>query len=104
MIAKVTAKLGNMRKPQEFVVTRTDKGRYIVQSDKSIGAFGDDSFGLLNIKGCYFTHLNQELGAKPYQFPAQFVSECIEACVHEGDLIGRSPTTGPVYMGAVTEI
>ena len=100
----VTAKLGNMRKPQEFIVTRTDKGRYMVQSDKSIGWFGDDSKGMLNIKGSYFVHLNPQLGAKPYTFPYDFVASCIAACAREGDLIGASPITGPVYLGKITEI
>lgn len=102
----VIAKLGNMRKPQEFVVYPTsDKGNVIVQSDKSIGAFdiktGD---GVLNTKGCYFPHLNQICGAVPFTFPTEFVLQCIGKQYDEGDLIGTSPITGPVYMGTVKEI
>lgn len=100
----ITAKLSNMRKPQDFIVWRTDKGRYIIQSDKSIGWFGDDSKGMLNTKGSYFPHLSPTLGAKPYTFPPTFVIDCIAACTQQGDLIGASPITGPVYFGSCKEI
>lgn len=103
---QVTAKLGNMRKPQEFVVyPASDKGNVIVQSDKSIGAFdAKTGEGILNTKGCYFPHLNQFCGARPFSFPTEFVIQCIGAQCDTGDLIGTSPITGPVYMGTVTEI
>lgn len=102
----VTAKLGTMRKPQEFVVyPPSDKGRVIFQSDKAIGAFDiKTGEGILNTKGCYFPHLNQALGAQPYTFPQDFVLQCIGAYMGTGSLIGTHPVTGAIYMGTVTEI
>ena len=102
----VTAKLGNMRKPQEFIVYPTsDKGNVIVQSDKSIGAFdAKTGEGVLNTKGCYFPHLNQFLGAQPFTFPTDFVVQCIGKQYVEGELIGTSEICGQVFMGSVTEI
>lgn len=102
----VIAKLGNMRKPQEFVVyPPSNKGNIIVQSDKAIGAFDiKTGEGLLNIKGCYFPHLNRACGAQPYTFPKDFVLQCIGAYTETGSLIGNHPVTGPIYMGTVTEI
>lgn len=103
---QVTARLGNMRKPQDFVVyPPSDKGNIIVQSDKSIGAFDiRTGKGVLNTKGCYFPHLNSICGATPYIFPDAFVLQCIANYQEEGSLIGTHPETGPVYMGKVTEI
>ena len=101
----VEAKLGKMRKPQQFVVQLTDKGNFIVQSDKSIGQFDmNTGHGLLNTKGCYFHHLTKFLGAEEYQFPADFVQQCHAAFALKGDLIGASAETGPVYYGGITEI
>lgn len=102
MIKHVTAKLGTMRKPQDFIVypkTTHDGGLIVVQSDKSIGSFDPETRnGLLNIKGCYFVHLNKFVGAKPFVFPKEFVDACLDAQPHSGDLIGSSPITGPVYV------
>jgi len=104
MIHLIQAKLGNMRKAQEFIAQKTDKGNYLVQSDKSIGMFDTSGEGVLNIKGSYFPHLSPVLGAKPYQFPEWFVAQVKEFYPNEGDLIGASPETGPVYYGGTTEI
>ena len=77
----VTAKIGNMRKPQRFHVSPTDDNRIMIQSDKSIGLFDFRTRqGILNTKGSYFPHLNPSLGAKRYEFPAEFVQACLEAC------------------------
>ena len=102
----VTAKLGNMRKPQEFIVyPRSDRENIIVQSDKSIGSFdAKTGIGVLNTKGCYFPHLQRFCGAVPFTFPTDFVAQCIANEYEKGDLIGIAPITGPVYMGSVTEI
>lgn len=99
----IKAKLGRMRKPQEFTVypkSKNDNGLIIVQSDRAIGQFdpttGD---GILNIKGSGFGHLRYgAYGAVAYQFPGAFVAQCIEAQLKRGDLIGASPITGPVYV------
>jgi hypothetical protein len=73
----VTAKLGTMRKPQEFSVRPMSDGRVIVTSDKSTGTFDPlTGQGVLNQKGAYFVHLSAALGAKPYTYPAEFIAEC----------------------------
>lgn len=105
MIKTVTAKLGNMRKPQTFTVQLTDKGNFIVQSDKSIGQFDmNTGKGLLNTKGSYFHHLTKFMGAQPFQFPEDFVKQCHQCFVLKGDLIGAAPETGPIRYGGITEI
>lgn len=98
---RIQAKLGKMRKPQEFIVYPKQEGsnRVVIQSDKAIAAFNPDTGkGLLNIKGCYFVHLNHLAGAIDYQFPKDFIEACIEARPQSGDLIGYSRITGPVYV------
>ena len=103
-IARVSAKLAGMRKPQEFVVYPRNDGspdRIIVQSDRAIGALGPDGRGILNWRGSgpkYFVHLSRRLGAEPYTFPRSFVLMCQEARPNSGDLIGASPETGRVYV------
>jgi hypothetical protein len=92
----VRARLGNMRKPQEFIVARTDRGNYIVQSDKSIGEFDPATGkGVLNTRGSYFPHLSRALGAKPYTFPPEFVQEAQERRAYVGEEIGP----GMYYAG-----
>lgn len=93
-------KLGNMRKAQEWIVTCTDKGNVIVQSDKSIGSFNPMNGGLgkLNTKGAYFVHLAT---AQPFQFPADFMQACMSSVmVKPGDTLGG----GCVIYGGTTEI
>ena len=99
----IKAKLGNMRKEQEFIVyPKSDKDNIIVQSDKSIGAFNiATGEGVLNTKGSYFPHLNAMLGAKPFTFPQDFVLQCIVQGPEVGDAIDRH---GIAYHGTVTEI
>jgi hypothetical protein len=101
---RVTYKLGNMRKPQNFMVTKTDKGNFLVQSDKSIGMFNSEGKGLLNTKGCYFPYLSRQAGAIPFTFPTEFVAACMIAFAEPGELIGTSPITGPVYYAGTREI
>ena len=80
-MSRVEAKLHTMRKPQSWYVSPTSDGRVMVQSDKSIGMFDFRTReGVLNVKGCYFPHLNRVLGAFPYTFPEEFVRACLEAC------------------------
>ena len=93
----IKIKLGKMRKPQEFIVcprsSNTDNN-IVIQSDKSTGMFDPKTGkGVLNIKGCYFAHLNPILGAKPFVFPPEFVKWCIDNQPKSGDLIG-----GAVYV------
>ncbi len=94
----LTWKLGTMRKAQEWIITCTDKGNVLVQSDKSIGSFSpmDGGNGKLNTKGCYFVHLAV---AGPFQFPADFMQACLAVMVRPGDSIGPG-----VSYGGTTEI
>jgi hypothetical protein len=94
MSRRFTAKLGKMRKPQEFVAF-TNGSQITVQSNKSIGSFDPETGeGILNIKGCYFIYLNPILGAEKFQFPPEFVEMAKNACFKKGDQIGAG-----VYMG-----
>lgn len=78
----VTAKLANMRKPQEFSVMPRSDNTIQVQSERAIGAFDPKTgAGRLNTKGCYFPHL---AAATPYQFPPEFVEQCLRACPSHG--------------------
>ena len=104
MIHTIKAKLGNMRKEQDFICSKTDKGNYLVQSDKSIGMFNAEGRGVLNVRGCYFPHLSPALGAKPYEFPTWFVAQVREFYPEVGELIGTLPDGGAVYYGGTHEI
>lgn len=92
----VTAKLGNMRKAQEFVVyPPREDGKIMVQSNKSIGLFDPDTGkGILNIKGSYTPYLHPATGAKPYDFPQEFIDECKKKQPQKGDTIGGILTIG----------
>lgn len=89
---KVSAKLGNMRKPQDFIVLpvkRGDDPLLMIQSDKSIGIFNyRTGEGKLNTKGCYFPHLAM---AKPFTFPMDFVADCLEAAPSLGGTTEIAP-------------
>lgn len=74
----VTGKLATMRKPQRFRVWPTSDGKIMVQSDRSIGMFDYRSgSGRLARDGSYFHHL---AFAAPFEFPAEFVRACLQAC------------------------
>jgi hypothetical protein len=75
---QVIAKLGNMRKPQQFIVYPRKNGENItIQSDKSIASFDPHTgLGYLNTKGSYFMHLHPALGAVSYTFPHDLVALC----------------------------
>lgn len=77
----VYAKLANMRKPQEFIVRPASDGSIYVQSDKSTGRFDFRTRrGVLNTKGTTFLHLTPMMGALEYEFPVEFVVDCLAAC------------------------
>lgn len=77
----VVGKLGSMRKDQEFTVRPRSDGTILVQSDKSIGVFNfRTGKGMLNTKGHYFTDLSPGSGVVAFEFPAEFVAACLEAC------------------------
>lgn len=89
----VIAKLGNMRKPQEFTVYPFNDGdkTITVQSDKSIGQFDPiTGKGVLNSKGSnakYFMHLLPHYGAVPFDFPLEFVEQCKTVQPKKGDIV-----------------
>jgi hypothetical protein len=93
----VSLKLANMRKAQEFVVSATSDGRFILQSDKAIGIFKlSDGIGKLNTKGCYFPHLTF---AAPYNLTVPELLACREALTKPGDVLGMIGSSPVVYMG-----
>jgi hypothetical protein len=78
---RVTAKLANQRKARDWLVSPCDDGELIVQADGAIGKFDFRTrTGVLNTRGGYFMHLSPVMGAKAYEFPADFVRDCLEAC------------------------
>lgn len=85
-------KLAGMRKPQNWVVcpvSNNTDGSIYAQSDKSIVKFDPTTGnGVLNTKGCYFHHLNEMLGAKPFVFPQEFITLCKDNSSKSGDAIG----------------
>lgn len=99
-IKTVTAKLAGMRKPQRFVVypfKPTESTLITVQSERAIGRFDPTTGqGVLNWRGSgykVFAHLNTFLGAESYQFPMEFVNECIAAQPLPGDTIANGVVT-----------
>lgn len=80
----VTAKLGKMRKPQTFHVSPMSDGNVMIQSAKSIGTIDPHTGrGRLNTAGPYFPHLAV---AAAFQFPAEFVTEVLDACPPMGSV------------------
>jgi hypothetical protein len=91
---RVRGKLATMRKPRDWSVSPVDDGSIMVQADGAIGQFDFRSRkGILNTKGEYFPHLSPALGAKPYEFPAEFVRLCLEACPGLGSESSRGGVT-----------
>lgn len=91
---RVRGKLAAMRKPRDWSVSPVDDGSIMVQADGAIGQFNFRSRkGILNTKGEYFLHLSPALGAKPYEFPAEFVRLCLEACPGLGSESSRGGVT-----------
>jgi hypothetical protein len=80
----VRAKLAGQRKARDWHITPCNDGTILVQSDGAIGRFDFRTRkGVINIKGGYFPHLSSVMGAKPYEFPAEFVRLALEACPAE---------------------
>jgi hypothetical protein len=91
---RVRGKLATMRKPRDWSVSPVDDGSIMVQTNGAIGQFNFRSRqGVLNTKGEYFPHLSPALGAKPYEFPAEFVRLCLEACPGLGSESSRGGVT-----------
>lgn len=97
----VMAKLGNMRRAQDFTVyPNQDNNQIVIQSDKRIAAF--DKFtgqGLLSDgKGGHqgFIKLSPVLGAKEITVSQEFIQECLKAQTPQGERISIG---GGVYVG-----
>jgi hypothetical protein len=98
-IKSFDAKLGNMRKPQHFVVyPRQDAAApIIIQSDKSIGQFDPvTGVGVLNTKGSGykgFLHLAKWMGAVDFTLPPEVLKTATETGAVTAD--GTVSLTGP---------
>jgi hypothetical protein len=93
----ITAKLGGMRKADQFVVyAPREDGRIMAQGDRTICLFDPTTRrGLLNWRGSnskYFIHLNPIAGAEPYEFPQEFVDACINEMPNHGEAIDARGT------------
>jgi len=71
-IPTVSAKLANMRKPQEFIVANGKDGVLLKTGLVYIQQTGE---GVLSTAGPYYVHLS---GAPRYTFPKSFVEECMK--------------------------
>jgi hypothetical protein len=91
---RVRGKLAGQRKARDWSIQPVDDGTIIVQAD---GAIGQLDFrtrrGVLNTRGEYFPHLSAALGAKPYEFPAEFVRLALECCPALGSESSRGGIT-----------
>ncbi len=86
MFKRLSLKLGNMRKPQEF--SGLKQGNTItIQSDKSIGQLNlDTNKFIFTNKGSYFPHLS--LYGQPLELTETQKKAIIELCDKPGDKIG----------------
>lgn len=91
-IKQVSLKLGNMRKPEEFVVypRAADSPTVTVQSSHRIGQFrvadGVGVFSAYRSGGAYSIHLS--LGATPVVLDPVVLAEILGAVPNSGDEIG----------------
>ena len=97
-VRMVMAKLGNMRKPEEFIVYPNPGAKVVVQSDHRIAAFdpetGVGTLSKYRSNGAYFLHLNTFLGATAIVVPPALIAEFVGAVSKSGDKIGAG-----VYVG-----
>ena len=95
-IKQITAKLGTMRKAQDFVVypasKTNDVDQMVIQSDTRICQFNPfNGVGLLSASrpnGAYFMHLNPLMGAKWIVVPRDVCLAARAAQPKSGDEIG----------------
>lgn len=97
-VKPVIAKLGGMRKTQEWFIYPRKQGEPIIaQCDRAIAQVDPQTGkGLLNWKGSggkYFMHLSKFMGAEDYQFDDIFIAACLARIPESGDHIG-----GEVYI------
>ena len=108
MIKHIVAKLGNMRREQEFVVypdrggAGADNSKIVIQSDTRICSFDPVSRkGMLSThraNGAHFVHLSSFMGATEIEVPQDVVDAALAAKPHSGDIIGGSAITGVVRV------
>lgn len=94
----VSAKLGNMRKAQDFIVYPIQgSDRVVIQSDTRIAAFNPETgVGVLSEakpNGAYFMHLS--FNTIPIVLPRELVEKILGHAPQVGDTIG-----GGVQIGA----
>lgn len=78
---RVRGKLAGQRKERSFSVSPTSEGKIMVQAEGCIGEFDFRTRkGVFNTKGGYFLHLSKALGARDFEFPAEFVRLALEVC------------------------
>jgi hypothetical protein len=95
-MTRITAKLGTMRKAQDFVVYPASKtngtDQIVIQSDTRICQFNPfNGVGLLSDSkpnGAYFIHLNVLMGAKWIVVPKDVCLAAKAAQPKSGDAIG----------------
>lgn len=96
-VQRVMAKLGTMRKAEDFIVyplskTSGDASELVVQSDHRIAkirvADGKAWLSVYKKNGAYFPHLMPFLGATLVDVPAALVAEFVAARPVSGDEIG----------------
>lgn len=91
---QITAKLGNMRKEQVFVVYPPQKdGRIVIQSDSRIAMFHNDGSGKCLLSkhrsgGAYFLHLSPACGATVSPIPQDVIDAAVSAQPQSGQEIG----------------
>lgn len=106
-VTKIVAKLGTMRKAQEWIVypaSRTERmsanaagpAPILIQSDTRIAQFDPATgIGVLSAShpnGSYFLHLNKFAGATDIVVPPDIIAVAIAAIPKSGDEIGPGVT------------
>ena len=78
---RVRGRLAGQRKARDWIIMPQDDGAIIAQADGAIGRFDFRTRqGVLNTRGEHFPPLSPLMGAKPYEFPAEFVRLALECC------------------------
>ena len=101
-VQRISAKLGNMRKPADFVVYPASKtesrGTVLIQSSHRIAEFDPATGkGVLSKhvgSGAYFLHLTKMMGASDIVVPTDVIAAAVAAIPKPGDEIGPG-----VYIG-----
>jgi len=92
------------KKEEEFSIYKEDeKGNIIIQSDKTIALINMDTHkGMINQRGSnnkYFVHLNEILGAEPFEFSVELIERIERKKPRKGELIGSSEIAGDIFQG-----